>query len=683
MFMRKLLMGLTLVTALAGTAFAGEPGYTPANGTGCKVFNPSVEPGDSVTWSGSCSNGYASGNGTLQWYTNGTDAGQYQGAIKEGKRHGTGIYKWTDGSSYSGGWANGKMHGKGVYILKDGTQDEAVFVDGNYHGHGIRTKTAGKKYAFVAINNYFYKYIELVRDTNNCFVNEMTRDGVYAFIINNRDSSGYEPGKTDIMGTSIPQDRYIWKGDCYNGLANGSGLLEVFNGRRSASGDPTAVYKTDVVNGVSKGIITDVVTGKESYIYYKSLYNKVDYETTSSDLDYILSHQKLEDVVSYSKSKEANNKARALELYDIIIKAYGKTYENDKYIESHKLRVSVENAKAERCNANIPNDSPIPNETASFYGECIDDKPQNGIIVWNQRDIPFSATCMKNGKTVSGYNFSECDNYINYLPNSCTTGSYRGQCKNGIPDGVGVRAWKDGDGIVDFIGVSGQYKNGKLSGYGTYSIIRRCGAFGCSGGSSTYHAWYSNDVEQFRCDGGPDGCIKKKDAEPLFLKAEQLAKNFKCEEALKYDREGQSKDGQKHDSDYTNGARISFSSCVAERTLNSHLASKNPQSMYLAAGQYERDGNTYYAKKVYNSLIHKFPNSQWSIKANDRLLNIKSDSDASNRQSEFESNRRYEREKDAQSCRNRKSSCWSSCSDIKDYTRRSNCQSGCQSICSE
>lgn len=57
-----------------------------------------------------------------------------------------------------------------------------------------------------------------------------------------------------------------------------------------------------------------------------------------------------------------------------------------------------------------------------------------------------------------------------------------------------------------------------------------------------------------------------------------------------------------------------------QRQLDAALQSKNPQSMYLAAGKYEREGRQYEARQVYERLIEKFPSSSWAIKANDQLL---------------------------------------------------------------
>ena len=50
------------------------------------------------------------------------------------------------------------------------------------------------------------------------------------------------------------------------------------------------------------------------------------------------------------------------------------------------------------------------------------------------------------------------------------------------------------------------------------------------------------------------------------------------------------------------------------------MNAKDPQAMYLAAGKYEREGDSYSARKVYGQIIDRFPSSTFAAKANDQLL---------------------------------------------------------------
>jgi len=46
----------------------------------------------------------------------------------------------------------------------------------------------------------------------------------------------------------------------------------------------------------------------------------------------------------------------------------------------------------------------------------------------------------------------------------------------------------------------------------------------------------------------------------------------------------------------------------------------SPQSLYLRAGKEERSGSAAIAREIYESIIDRFPESEFAVKANDRLL---------------------------------------------------------------
>lgn len=121
--------------------------------TGCQIKNPLPLPDESVSWSGSCVDGKASGPGTLRWYANSTlfltlngvmEAGQcrrnctvstkggnkYVGDLLDNRPHGNGIMTYADGTKYSGNWAGGKKHGKGTFVAKDGSSQEELWEHG-------------------------------------------------------------------------------------------------------------------------------------------------------------------------------------------------------------------------------------------------------------------------------------------------------------------------------------------------------------------------------------------------------------------------------------------------------------------------------------------------------------------------------------------------------------------------
>lgn len=97
---------------------------------GCKVYNPNPLPNETITWSGSCQDGYASGNGVLQWFSNGKSGNTYNGMMLNGKYNGKGISNYPDGSKYEGDWKDSKKDGNGVIIQANGTKEDVYYKDG-------------------------------------------------------------------------------------------------------------------------------------------------------------------------------------------------------------------------------------------------------------------------------------------------------------------------------------------------------------------------------------------------------------------------------------------------------------------------------------------------------------------------------------------------------------------------
>jgi hypothetical protein len=50
----------------------------------------------------------------------------------------------------------------------------------------------------------------------------------------------------------------------------------------------------------------------------------------------------------------------------------------------------------------------------------------------------------------------------------------------------------------------------------------------------------------------------------------------------------------------------------------------SPQSLYLQAGKEERSGSAAKAREIYESIVDRFPESEFAVKANDRLLALPS-----------------------------------------------------------
>ncbi len=92
------------------------PGWLRDARSGCAVWDLDPEPGWSVTWSGGCEDGKASGRGTLVWHEKGEAVIRYEGEMKDGKEHGRRIFTTSEGDRYEGDLRDGKEHGRGIYL---------------------------------------------------------------------------------------------------------------------------------------------------------------------------------------------------------------------------------------------------------------------------------------------------------------------------------------------------------------------------------------------------------------------------------------------------------------------------------------------------------------------------------------------------------------------------------------
>jgi len=68
--------------------------------------------------------------------------------------------------------------------------------------------------------------------------------------------------------------------------------------------------------------------------------------------------------------------------------------------------------------------------------------------------------------------------------------------------------------------------------------------------------------------------------------------------------------------------KIAVIAAIIAVTTSLHAAdtAMNPQALYLQAGKEERSGSAAKAQEIYETIIDRFPESDFAVKANDRLL---------------------------------------------------------------
>lgn len=70
--------------------------------------------------------------------------------------------------------------------------------------------------------------------------------------------------------------------------------------------------------------------------------------------------------------------------------------------------------------------------------------------------------------------------------------------------------------------------------------------------------------------------------------------------------------------------KIAIIAAIMAVTTSLHAAETalTPQALYLQAGKEERSGSAVKAREIYETIIERFPESDFAVKANDRLLAI-------------------------------------------------------------
>lgn len=162
--MRLLFFGfLILVTT---NSFAQSNGqYINDHKSNCKIWLDDATPADSLIWSGTCKNSFASGRGFLQWFQNNKLAATYIGEMKQGKFDGKGKFEIIGFARFEGTFINGALNGKGAAYFNNGGKTIGNFVNGDFLNLDSKYLAILKKQT-VAIKNTAQTYDNITKDDN-------------------------------------------------------------------------------------------------------------------------------------------------------------------------------------------------------------------------------------------------------------------------------------------------------------------------------------------------------------------------------------------------------------------------------------------------------------------------------------------------------------------------------------
>jgi hypothetical protein len=136
---------LLLLLPLGSPSAHGEASNTgnfiadPRNG--CKVWDPHPLAGETVSWSGNCTQGLAQGAGTVLWSRGSKPFEKDEGIWDQGRQSGRGTQDWGSGR-YEGELTGGEPSGHGIMTLQT-SRYEGEFRNGKPNGEGTATNLQG------------------------------------------------------------------------------------------------------------------------------------------------------------------------------------------------------------------------------------------------------------------------------------------------------------------------------------------------------------------------------------------------------------------------------------------------------------------------------------------------------------------------------------------------------------
>jgi hypothetical protein len=119
--------------------------YLP-DANGCKVYDPSPQPNETVTWSGRCLDGYAEGSGVVQWLPGGKPGTRMEVTLVRGRPEGKGSTVSPSGARFEGTFHEGERSGNGIWTGPNGDRYEGAWLHDLHSGTGVLTRANGDRY---------------------------------------------------------------------------------------------------------------------------------------------------------------------------------------------------------------------------------------------------------------------------------------------------------------------------------------------------------------------------------------------------------------------------------------------------------------------------------------------------------------------------------------------------------
>lgn len=230
---------------------------------GCKLSNQNPQPNETVTWTGSCNQGYAEGEGVVKW-TVGEKSSTEQVRLVRGKRQGRCVSTHNDGAESEGNCVNDVRIGPGRFKYKDGAIWEGTYTNGSRTGRGKLTYAGGNTYEGDFVNGKLQGKGKLVWNSNtyegNFNNNKLEGPGVRTTSGGTRFEGAWSNGTENGFFNVTYVDGSWFKGEYRNGLPNGPGTAFIAASGRTYTGNfVNGCYgdPSDMYNRVAMGVQTE------------------------------------------------------------------------------------------------------------------------------------------------------------------------------------------------------------------------------------------------------------------------------------------------------------------------------------------------------------------------------------------------------------------------------------------
>jgi hypothetical protein len=99
---------------ISWTAPCDGDGWLFDTETGCRMWDWHPEPGDKAVWNGAMRDGLKHGHGVVQWTEHGQKIDRFEGSYRFGRREGFGRYVWNQDNRFEGNYADDVPDGYGT-----------------------------------------------------------------------------------------------------------------------------------------------------------------------------------------------------------------------------------------------------------------------------------------------------------------------------------------------------------------------------------------------------------------------------------------------------------------------------------------------------------------------------------------------------------------------------------------